>query len=64
MAIFNWPWRSSNAPSNQQPVDAQEDMFNFSNNTKQKPMDLVSKKSIQNFIVKAVGYVTAQTQRR
>ena len=64
MAIFNWPWRSSNASSNQQPVDAQEDMFNFSNNTKQKPMDLVSKKSIQNFIVKAVGYVTAQTQRR
>ena len=64
MAMFNWPWRSSNAPSNQQPVDAQEDMFNFSNNTKQKPMDLVSKKSIQNFIVKAIGYVTAQTQRR
>ena len=27
-------------------------------------MSLVNKKSIQNFIVKAVGYVTAQTQRR
>lgn len=63
MAMFNWPWRTSQTPSNQQPVESQEDMFNFSNN-KTKPMDLVSKKSIQNFIVKAVGYVTAQTQRR
>ena len=63
MAIFNWPWRTSQNSSNQQAVDTQEDMFNFSNN-KTSSMSLVNKKSIQNFIVKAVGYVTAQTQRR
>ena len=63
MAIFNWPWNSSKTSSSQQQVDSQEDFFNLANN-KTKPMDLVSKKSIQNFIVKAVGFVTAQTQRR
>ena len=62
MAIFNWPWKNPQPPSNQLPIDSQEELFNFSNKT--KPMDLVSKKSIQNFIVKAVGFVTAQTQRR
>ena len=63
MALFNWPWKNPQAPSNQQQLDYQEDIFNFSNK-KTTPMDLVSKKSIQNFIVKAVGFVTAQTQRR
>ena len=62
MALFNWPWKNPQAPSNQQQLDYQEDIFNFSNK-KTTPMDLVSKKSIQNFIVKAVGFVTAQTQR-
>ena len=62
MAIFNWPWRVPQNSSNQE-IDSQEDIFNFSNN-KTSSMSLVNKKSIQNFIVKAVGYVTAQTQRR
>ena len=60
MALFNWPWRTNQ--TKEEPMDISEDVFNFSDN---KPaMSLVNKKSIQNFIVKAVGYVTAQTQRR
>ena len=64
MAIFNWPWRNSPDSSNQNDTIAQEDIFNNFSNTKVSSMSLVNKKSIQNFIVKAVGYVTAQTQRR
>ena len=62
MAMFNWPWRNSQS-SNKQQVDMQEELFNLSN-PKTSSMDLVNKKSIQNFIIKAVGFVTAQTQRR
>ena len=64
MAIFNWPWKNSPDSSNQNDTIAQEDIFNNFSNTKVSSMSLVNKKSIQNFIVKAVGYVTAQTQRR
>ena len=64
MAIFNWPWKNSPDSSNQKDTIAQEDIFNNFPNTKVSSMSLVNKKSIQNFIVKAVGYVTAQTQRR
>ena len=31
MALFNWPWKNPQAPSNQQQLDYQEDIFNFSN---------------------------------
>ena len=62
MAIFNWPWKNPPTSSEPSDIDMQEELFNLANKT--KPMDLVSKKSIQNFIVKAVGFVTAQTQRR
>ena len=62
MAMFNWPWRNSQS-SNKRQVDMQEELFNLSN-PKTSSMDLVNKKSIQNFIIKAVGFVTAQTQRR
>ena len=63
MAMFNWPWRTPQRLPEQSPVETQEDAFNFSNNNTSS-MSLVNKKSIQNFIVKAIGYVTAQTQRR
>jgi hypothetical protein len=63
MAIFNWPWRSSNDSSKQTEFDIQEEVFGFSNNT-QSNTSLLNRKSIQNFIVKAVGFVTSQTQRR
>ena len=63
MAMFNWPWRTPQRLPEQNPVETQEDAFNFSNNNTSS-MSLVNKKSIQNFIVKAIGYVTAQTQRR
>ena len=64
MAIFNWPWKASDSSiSKQDPMaDMQEEMFRLAND--RQPMNLVNKKSIQNFIIKAVGYVTAQTQRR
>ena len=62
MALFNWPWRTPSA-SPQEEIVSQEDVFNLANN-KTSSMSLVNKKSIQNFIVKAVGFVTAQTQRR
>ena len=62
MAIFNWPWKNPPTTSESSDIDMQEELFNLAN--KSKPMDLISKKSIQNFIVKAVGFVTAQTQRR
>ena len=61
--MFNWPWRTPQRLPEQSPVETQEDAFNFSNNNTSS-MSLVNKKSIQNFIVKAIGYVTAQTQRR
>lgn len=62
MALFNWPWKNSPA-SPQEDLMTQEDVFNLANK-KTSSMSLVNKKSIQNFIVKAVGFVTAQTQRR
>ena len=64
MAIFNWPWKSSDSsiPKQDPIADMQEEMFRLAND--RQPMNLVNKKSIQNFIIKAVGYVTAQTQRR
>ena len=62
MALFNWPWRTVDSSNAIDSIDTQEDIFNLAD--KKSPMSLVSKKSIQNFIVKAVGYVTAQTQRR
>ena len=62
MALFNWPWKNQQT-SPQEDFITQEDVFNLANK-KTSPMSLVNKKSIQNFIVKAVGFVTAQTQRR
>ena len=61
MALFNWPWKNPPA-SPQEEIETQEDIFSLANKT--SSMSLVNKKSIQNFIVKAVGFVTAQTQRR
>ena len=63
MALFNWPWRTVDSSNTIESIDTKEEgAFNFSDN--KTSMSLVNKKSIQNFIVKAVGYVTAQTQRR
>ena len=63
MALFNWPWRTVDSSNTIESIDTKEEgVFNFSDN--KTSMSLVNKKSIQNFIVKAVGYVTAQTQRR
>ena len=62
MALFNWPWKNQ-PTSPQEDFITQEDVFNLANK-KTSSMSLVNKKSIQNFIVKAVGFVTAQTQRR
>ena len=63
MALFNWPWRTVDSSNAIESIDTKEEgAFNFSDN--KTSMSLVNKKSIQNFIVKAVGYVTAQTQRR
>ena len=61
MAMFNWPWKNPPAAPKEE-IDTQEDVFSLANKT--SSMSLVNKKSIQNFIVKAVGFVTAQTQRR
>ena len=61
MAMFNWPWKNPPAAPKEE-IDSQEDVFSLANKT--SSMSLVNKKSIQNFIVKAVGFVTAQTQRR
>jgi hypothetical protein len=62
MALFNWPWKNQ-PTSPQEDFITQEDVFNLAHK-KTSHMSLVSKKSIEYFIVKAVGFVTALTQRR
>ena len=62
MAKFNWPWNKNHTVEQlNTPEDFEEFMDNLS---KPKPMNLINKKSIQNFIIKAVGFVSANSQRR
>lgn len=65
MAMFNWPWRVDN--SSQESIDSKEsietnEIQGFSSNNSSS--EIINKKSIQNFIIKAVGFVSAHSQRR
>ena len=61
MAI-KWPWKKYDAPLSQDEfMDFNEESFELN---KKSNMNFVNKKAFKNFMIKAVGFVHAQTQRR
>ena len=58
MAIWNWPWRT---PPEQpvQEITMQEEAFEI----KKQPTTFISANSIKNFMVKAVGFISAYSNR-
>jgi hypothetical protein len=58
MAIWNWPWRT---PPEQpvQEIPMQEEAFEI----KKQPSAFISANSIKNFMVKAVGFISAYSNR-
>ena len=63
MAI-RWPWKKQSPLEHQEFFDFDEDSFEINKTSKKKSMDFINKKAFQNFKVKAIGFVHAQTQRR
>ena len=60
---FKWPWSKDKVI--EESFDFDEESFDMSKGSSNKKMlNFVNKKSFQNFKVKAVGFVHAQTQRR
>ena len=61
---MRWPWKKYNEPLSQDEfMDFNEESFEINRKPK-KSMDFINKKAFKNFMVKAVGFVHAQTQRR
>jgi hypothetical protein len=64
MAI-KWPWRKDIPLTHQESFDFDEESFEIKkSSSSKKSFDFVNKKAFKNFMVKAVGFVHAQTQRR
>ena len=63
MAMFNWPWRHSDSPTQNPELNIKEESFELSDKKGSSLVNLISKNSIKSFIVKAVGFVSAYSQR-
>ena len=60
---MRWPW-SKKTLEQTEDLDLMELEFDGSNKSGSKILNFFNKKSIQNFMVKAIGYVSAHSQRR
>ena len=63
MAI-KWPWRKNQYIDQDESFDFNEESFEINKSSNKKTLNFVNKKAFQNFMVKAIGFVHAQTQRR